>query len=75
MNKLTEIVKSWAISFNPTPGQKSLAEYRASVCDTCSFKKDHPILKYPICGDCKCPLSAKIFSPIPKSCPKNLWMA
>ena len=75
MTKVEEIVRSWIIYANPTPQQKSLAEYRASVCEGCIFRKEHLILKYPICGDCKCPLVAKIFSPIPKSCPKNLWMA
>lgn len=75
IDKVSDLFQSWVTSFKPSPEKKSLAEYRASVCDGCSLRREHAIFKYPTCGDCGCPLSKKIFSPVPKSCPENLWMA
>ena len=45
---------------NPTPEQKLIAEYRASVCDDCSSKSYTPAIDLHFCGECGCPLSKKI---------------
>ena len=44
MLKLAEIAKAWIASSNPTPEQKIIAEYRASVCDTCPSKAHNKII-------------------------------
>jgi hypothetical protein len=75
MNKISEIFKSWVAEANPTPEQQALAEYRASVCDSC-FKKEYvKAFNIFICGDCGCPLSKKVFSPKPgpEACPLAKW--
>jgi hypothetical protein len=77
IDKASDIFQSWVTSFNPSEEEKSLAEYRAGVCNTCSMRKTHSILKYPICGarTCVCPLSKLIFSKKEGTCPMNLWMS
>jgi hypothetical protein len=32
---ISEIVIAWHRAANPTPEQKEIAEYRASICDMC----------------------------------------
>jgi hypothetical protein len=75
MLKVVEIAKAWISSENPTPQQKEIAEYRASVCSECPFSKYSPTINLYYCGECNCPLSRKIFSPLPGSeaCPKQFW--
>ena len=75
MLKLAEIAKAWIASANPTPEQKIIAEYRASVCDTCPSKAHQTIMDFYYCSECGCPLSKKIFSPVegPKACPLAKW--
>lgn len=75
MLKLVEIAKSWIAAANPTPEQKQIAEYRASVCDVCPHKTHNATLNIYTCGLCGCPLSKKIFSPLPgeQACPDKRW--
>jgi hypothetical protein len=75
MLKLVEIAKSWIAAANPTPEQKQIAEYRASVCNTCPHKKSQAQFDMYVCGLCGCPLSRKIFSPLPgeQACPDKRW--
>jgi hypothetical protein len=75
MLKLKEIAKAWISSFNPTPEQQEIAEYRISVCDGCLHKTYQKHLNTFVCGLCVCPLSAKIFSPKPgeEACPESRW--
>ena len=76
MNKISEIFKSWIAAANPTPEEQILAEYRASVCDSCEKKTYVGIpLNTFICGECGCPLNKKVFSPKPGSeaCPLAKW--
>jgi len=75
VNKLVEIAKAWMAAANPTPEQKLIAEYRASVCDDCPSKSHTPSLDLHFCGECGCPLSKKIFSPKPgkQACPLAKW--
>jgi len=72
MLKIVEIAKAWINAANPTPEQQAIAEYRASVCNECPHLKTG---KYITCGKCGCPLSKKIFSPLPgeQACPDKRW--
>jgi ribosomal protein L37E len=72
---ISEIVIAWHRAANPTPEQKEIAEYRASICDMCEFKQFKTLVRTHICGACGCPISKKIYSPIPGSeaCPKSKW--
>jgi hypothetical protein len=75
VNKISEIFQAWVAAANPTPEQKLIAEYRSSVCDTCEKKKYIKEANVIICGQCGCPLSKKVFSPVegPKACPLAKW--
>lgn len=74
MLDLIEISKSWITSFNPSPEQKEIAEYRISECNKCPNKKQLPIINSYICGLCSCPLDGKIFSSKqPPPCPDSRW--
>jgi hypothetical protein len=72
LNKLVEITKAWIIASNPTPEQEEKALYRSGVCDGCEKKQYVEHLAFFRCGECGCPLSKKIYSPI-NSCPLNKW--
>ena len=75
MNKISEIFQAWVSAANPTPEQKQIAEYRASVCDSCEHKTHVAAIASFICGKCGCPLSKKVFSPKPgpQACPLAKW--
>ena len=75
MLKLVEIAKAWIASANPTPEQKEIASHRASICGKCPHKKPNPVIDSYVCGLCGCPLSKKIFSPLPgnEACPDKRW--
>jgi rubredoxin len=75
MLKIVEIAKAWIAAANPTPMQEYVAEHRASVCDTCPHKKYTKQIDTYTCGLCGCPLSKKIFSPLPgqEACPDKRW--
>lgn len=75
MLKLTEIAKAWIAKANPTPEQEEIAKYRAGICDTCPSKAYSNTLKIFYCGECGCPLEAKVFSPRPgpEACPLSKW--
>ncbi len=72
---IKEIMVAWHRARNPTPEQKEIAEYRASVCDTCEYKQFKTVVMTHICGACGCPISKKVYSPKPGSvaCPKEKW--
>ena len=74
MLKIVEVAKVWITSVNPNPEQKILAEYRASICDSCEHKAHNASIDLYYCGKCGCPLSKKIFSPAgPNACPDKRW--
>jgi hypothetical protein len=75
MNKITEIFKAWVAAADPTPEEQALAEYRASVCESCDKKTYVSAINSFICGECGCPLSKKVFSPKPgpEACPLAKW--
>lgn len=73
MNKLKEILLSYAASFSPTDEQKQLAEKRLSICMACEFWVKGAVRDY--CDICKCTTSAKVFSPKGASaCPQGKWL-
>jgi hypothetical protein len=77
LNKISEIVGSWAISFKPTVAQKKLAEDRYSICLTCpkkimAFSKTK--IEFEKCDVCGCPISKKIFSNRYNACPLEKWI-
>lgn len=75
MNKLVEIAKSWIIAANPNEEQKVLSEKRIEVCNSCEYYRHNQALDIHYCGACGCPLSKKIFSPLPneEACEKGFW--
>ena len=75
MLKLVEIAKAWIAAANPTPEQQQIADIRISICDSCPNKKEISHLNTYVCGMCGCPLSKKIFSPLPgeQACPDKRW--
>jgi uncharacterized paraquat-inducible protein A len=76
MLKLVEIAKAWITAANPTDEQKEIAEKRISICNECEFSRYNKALDFYYCGECGCPLSKKIFTPIPgpEACPKAKWI-
>ena len=72
-----EIVNAWYNVVNHTPKQKELADNRLQICLTCPSKKE--ILQGKewsfVCGECGCPLKAKVFSKKSgkKACPLEKW--
>jgi hypothetical protein len=75
MNKLVEIAKAWIAAANPTDEQTAIANHRAAICDECPHKTHLAVADAYVCGLCGCPLSKKIFSPVPgeKACPDKRW--
>jgi len=71
VNKVTEIFNAWKVSFNPTDEQEEIAQERMKTCQSCEFKREVPALH---CGACGCPLQKKVYSQIPRSCPKDKWL-
>lgn len=67
MNQIEEIIKSWAISFNPTDEQRELAANRLSICHSCEHIKKELLADR--CGMCGCLLKGKVFSPKERACP------
>jgi hypothetical protein len=70
-----EVIESWVIKSNPTDMEKELSEERLTICQNCVYYTE--VLKRrkwsAICGECKCPLSGKIFTPKVKSCRIGNW--
>lgn len=73
MNKITEIIQSYARMMNPTEEQKATAEIRLQTCMGCEFWAENPMgIEY--CKRCGCATRAKIFSPKGlQACPENKW--
>lgn len=72
MNKITEIVTAWMVSFNPTSEEKLLAEKRYEICSLCPNRVNR--LGVEVCSACGCPLSKKIFTLKDQdTCPLHKW--
>lgn len=73
MNKIKEIVVSWATMLNPTEEQKRIAEIRLQTCMQCDRWKTNG-LDVHYCSECGCATKAKVFTPRGLSaCPLNKW--
>jgi hypothetical protein len=71
MNKIKEIILSYATAINPTEEQKQAAEERIKICMKCEFWQEAAIS---YCSKCGCPTAGKIFSPIGlQACPELKW--
>lgn len=72
---IKEIIVAWHRAATPTAEQKEIAEHRASICETCEFKEFKTLIRSYVCGACGCPISKKIYSPIPgpEACPNAKW--
>lgn len=73
MNKVKEIVLSWAAAINPTEEQKKVAEIRLQTCMNCEFWAENALgIQY--CSKCGCATKGKVFSPVgQQACPENKW--
>jgi len=74
LKKFKTIAKAWIAAANPTPEEKATAEYRASVCNSCEYrKKNTTLVDFYYCSLCGCPLDKKIFALDKEECPKQKW--
>jgi hypothetical protein len=75
MNKISEIIGAWIISFNPTDEQKELAEKRYEICLGCEhYGKNRPITREEYCKKCLCPIQKKVYTQkMGETCPLNKW--
>jgi hypothetical protein len=76
MLKLEEIVRAWVASADPSPEQKNIADRRLNICKGCEYLKfDENVTALYYCGKCFCPITKKIYSPLPegKACPEGKW--
>jgi hypothetical protein len=73
MNKIQEIITSWAIAIKPTEEQKEVAEERLKICMMCEFWAESAVgIQY--CKKCGCATKAKVFTPRGlEACPEKKW--
>lgn len=71
IEKIKEIVQSYAIALNPTEEQKYIATIRLKTCMDCEFWSSTPFDRCTICG---CATKGKVFTPKgSEACPKGKW--
>lgn len=70
MNKLKEIILSFAESINPDQETLEKAEKRYEICSKCEYIQKGLVETCNICG---CFISKKIFSPRDPACPLKKW--
>jgi len=75
MNKFEEILKAWVIKWKPSQSERELALKRLKICSTCSYRRQiiEDVDFSVICGECGCPLEAKIHSPKKGACGIGKW--
>lgn len=75
MNKISEIMSAWVVSFNPTEEQKKLAEKRYEVCLGCEhYSKKRPVIGDEYCKKCLCPIQKKVYTQKKTdTCPLRKW--
>jgi lipoate synthase len=75
MIDFNEVIQSWIIKFNPTDLEKELSKERLTICQNCVYYTE--ILKKrkwsTVCGECNCPIAAKIFTSKANSCRIGNW--
>jgi len=73
MNKIKEIILSYAAAINPTEEQKKVAEVRLATCMTCE-QWGESALGVAYCKLCGCATKGKVFTPVGlQACPLNKW--
>lgn len=73
IEKIKEIVASYASMVNPTDEQKELAEERLKICMSCEFWAKNA-LGIEFCQKCGCATKAKVFTPRgTEGCPEKKW--
>lgn len=73
IEKIKEIITSYATMVNPTDEQKELAEKRLAICMDCEFWSGNQAIQ--VCKKCGCATKAKVFSPKgAAACPENKWV-
>jgi hypothetical protein len=75
MDKISEIIGAWMVSFNPNEDQKKLAEERYKICLNCDkYGKKRPLVGDEYCIKCLCPIQKKIFTQKKtETCPLRKW--
>lgn len=75
MNKISEIIGAWVVSFNPTKEQKELAEKRYEICLGCEhYGKKRPVTGDEYCKKCLCPIQKKVYTQKTNdTCPLKKW--
>lgn len=75
MTKFEEIVRAWRSKWKPTQAEAELAEKRLAICAGCTSRKE--LIQgsefWVICGECSCPLEAKVHSPKKGACDLGKW--
>jgi hypothetical protein len=73
MNKIKEIILSYAAAINPTEEQKKVAEVRLATCMGCE-QWGESALGVAYCKLCGCATKGKVFTPVGmQACPLNKW--
>lgn len=71
LDKIKEIIQSYATMVNPTEEQKEVAALRLKNCMECDKWVDAAIA---YCSECGCATKGKVFSPKGiQACPLNKW--
>jgi hypothetical protein len=75
MNKISEIVGAWIVSFNPSSEQKELAEKRYEICLGCEhYGEKRAVTGDEYCKKCLCPIQKKVYTQKKNdTCPLNKW--
>jgi len=75
MINIKDIVNSWVTMFNPTDEERSRADDRFEVCNTCPSREEFLNSgKWAMrCSECGCPLGAKVYSNVINPCPLKKW--
>lgn len=68
--KLSEIFEGWVNVAFKKEEVETIAKKRVEACNSCPSKKNNSVYDY--CGECHCPLIAKIRS-LENNCPLGKW--
>jgi len=72
IDKIKEIIQSYAIALNPTEEQRKIAEIRLLTCIRCEHWDKTVGIEY--CKLCGCATKGKIFTPKGlEACPEKKW--
>ncbi len=66
LSKIKDIITAWYKSYKHSQAEYVKARQRMSICNSCTSKTN-----LNTCGECGCPLAAKIYSQF--GCPLDKW--